>query len=377
MKFHSKICGLFINYSVMGENILDYSLKELEEKVIELGERKFRAAQVFPQIHDKNIRNFNGLKNIPKELTEKLKSKFEIIYPELIEVRNSSIDKTKKFLFRISGSNEKIEAVLISEKGRNTVCVSTQAGCNAGCEFCATGKIGFKKNLSAGEILAQIYTVTKEIGEEPTNIVYMGMGEPFLNYENVIKSLKIITDEKGYGISSRKITVSTIGFTEKIKKFAEDLTSVDNKLIRNIKLALSLHSTDRGLREKLIPISRKNPLPEIYEELNYFYKTTKNKVTFEYIYFEGLNDKENDIKRLSKLVKMFPCNINLIPFHPIDFPMNAPLENFSGTDFSLSKNKIFAFIEKLKIQGVIVNLRNSAGVDIYAACGQLAGRNQK
>ncbi|MBI5404336.1 MAG: 23S rRNA (adenine(2503)-C(2))-methyltransferase RlmN [Ignavibacteriae bacterium] len=361
----------------MGENILDYTLQELEESIIELGEKKFRAAQIFPQIHDRNIRNFDEFKNIPKELSEKLKSKFEIRYPELIEVRNSSIDRTKKFLFGIPGTNEKIESVLISEKGRNTICVSTQAGCNAGCEFCATGKMGFKKNLSAGEILAQIYTVTREIGEKPSNIVYMGMGEPFLNYDNVIKSLKIITDEKGYGLSSRKITVSTIGFTGKIKKFAEDLTSVDNKLMRNIKLALSLHSTDRGLREKIIPLSKINPLPKIFEELNYFYKTTKNKVTFEYIYFEGLNDTENDIKRLTKLVKMFPSNINLIPFHPIDFPMGAPLERYSGKEFSLSKDKIFDFIEKLKKNGVIVNLRNSAGVDIYAACGQLAGRNQK
>jgi 23S rRNA (adenine2503-C2)-methyltransferase len=360
----------------MGENILDYTLKDLEEKVIEFGEKKFRAAQLFPQIHDRNIRNFDELKNIPKELSEKLKSNFEIRYPELLEVRKSSIDKTKKFLFSISGANEKIESVWISEKGRNTICVSTQAGCNAGCEFCATGKIGFKKNLSAGEILAQIYSVTANTGEKPTNIVYMGMGEPFLNYENTIKSLKIITDEKGYGISSKRITVSTIGFTGKIRKFAEDLNSDNNKLIRNIKLALSLHSTDRGLREKIIPVSKKNPLSGIYDELNFFYKMTKNKVTFEYIYFEGLNDTENDVKRLSKLVKMFPCNINLIPFHPIDFPMNKPLEKFSGMDFSLSKNKLFAFIEKLKKNGVIVNLRNSAGVDIYAACGQLAGRNQ-
>lgn len=361
----------------MGENILDYTLKELEEKVIEFGEKKFRAAQIFPQIHEKNIKDFDKLKNIPKELSEKLKSKFEIRYPGLLEVRNSSIDKTKKFLFGIPGTNEKIESVLISEKGRNTICVSTQAGCNAGCEFCATGKIGFKKNLSPGEILAQIYTVTREIGEKPTNIVYMGMGEPFLNYDNVIKSLKIITDEKGYGLSSRKITVSTIGFKDKIKKFAEDLTSVDNKLIRNIKLALSLHSTDRGLREKIIPLSKKNPLPEIYDELNYFYKTTKNKVTFEYIYFEGLNDTKNDVNRLSRLVKMFPCNINLIPFHPIDFPLAEPLKRYSGKEFSLSKIKLFDFINRLKKNGVIVNLRNSAGVDIYAACGQLAGRNQK
>lgn len=361
----------------MRKNILDFTLRELEEQILELGEKKFRASQIFRQLHNKNIRNFDELKNIPKELISKIKDSFVLEYLELLDIKKSSLDKTKKFLFRILPTKDMIESVLISEKDRNTICVSTQAGCNAGCEFCATGKIGFKKNLSAGEILAQIYTVSKEIREKPTNIVYMGMGEPFLNYENVMKSLKIITDENGYGISSKKITVSTIGFLDKIKKFADDLLLINNKEIRNIKLALSLHSTDNGLREKIIPISKKNPLPKIYEELNYFYKTTKNKVTFEYIYFGGLNDTENDIKRLTRITKMFPCNINLIPFHPIDFPMNEPLEKFSGTGFSLSKNKIIDFIEKLKMQGVIVNLRNSAGVDIYAACGQLAGRNQQ
>ncbi|MCX6165325.1 MAG: 23S rRNA (adenine(2503)-C(2))-methyltransferase RlmN [Ignavibacteriae bacterium] len=359
----------------MRKNILDFTLLELEKQLLELREKRFRATQIFKQLHDKNIFNFDDFRNLPKELILKLKDKYLIETLNLIDLKESPIDNTKKFLFELPGSKDKIETVLIIEKERKTICVSTQAGCNAGCEFCATGKIGFKKNLSPSEIVSQIYLVTAQIGEKPTNIVFMGMGEPFLNYEKVITSLKILTDENGLGISSRRITVSTIGFKGKIKKLSDDLCVNENKRIKNIKLALSLHSTDNGLREKLIPISKINPLSKIYEELNYFYKKTKNKITFEYIFFEGLNDTENDVKRLSRITKMFPCNINVIPFHPIDFHLNEPLEKFNGKEFSLSKNKLFDFIDRLKKNGVIVNLRNSSGVDIYAACGQLAGKS--
>jgi 23S rRNA (adenine2503-C2)-methyltransferase len=373
----------------MRKNILDFTLEELEKQLIELGEKRFRAEQIFKQLHNFNILRFEDFKIIPKELISRLKNEFYICSLNLVDEKASSIDKTKKFLFEIPESKELIESVLITEKDRKTICISTQAGCNAGCEFCATGKIGFKKNLSPAEIVSQIYLVNANIGEKPTNIVFMGMGEPFLNYANVITSLKILTDENGLGISSRRITVSTIGFKDKIKKLSDDLCVNENKRIKNIKLAFSLHSTDNGLREKLIPISKMNPLSKIYEELNYFYKKTKNKITFEYIFFEGLNDTENDVKRLSRITKMFPCNINIIPFHPIDFQLNEPLKKFnafptwtlgtrakkfSGRDFSLSKNKIFDFIDRLKENGVVVNLRNSSGVDIYAACGQLAGK---
>lgn len=358
----------------MPKNILDLTLAELEEQILELNEKKFRAEQIFKQIHNSNITGFKDLKNIPKELILKLEKEFYIGTLNLIEIKESEIDNTQKFLFEIPDSKYKIESVLIKDKERKTICVSTQVGCNAGCEFCATGKTGFKKNLSPGEIVLQVYIVSRHAGEKLTNIVFMGMGEPFLNYENVIASLKNLTNKKGYGISSKKITVSSIGFTGKIKKFADDLCLVNNKDIRNIKFALSLHSTDKGMREKLIPVAAKNPLGKIYEELNYFYKKTKNKVTFEYIFFDGLSDSEDDIKRLTKITRMFPCNINVIPFHPIDFELKSPLDRYNGTKFSLSKKNLFDFISKLKRNGVTVNLRNSSGVDIYAACGQLAGK---
>ncbi|MCU0373558.1 MAG: hypothetical protein MUE56_10000 [Ignavibacteria bacterium] len=242
-----------------------------------------------------------------------------------------------------------------------------------------------KRNLTAGEIISQVYSIQEMTGIKPTNIVYMGMGEPFLNYDNLLNSLIILTDKKGFGIPSGRITVSTVGFSGRIKKFADDLSK--NPQIRKVKLALSLHSTDNGLREMLIPSGKSNKLSDIYEELVYFYKTTRNKVTYEYIYFEGLNDSDNDVKRLSRLSKMIPSNINIIPFHPVDFVLIEPLEKLnlnshkyaeSGKEKSLliSEN-LTQFISKLRNQKVTVNLRSSSGIDINAACGQLAVRNIK
>lgn len=361
-------------------NILSYDIEELENEIMNLGEQKYRATQIFSSIHKRNVLYFEDIKGIPKALKKMLEGKFIINNVRLIKITDSEKFTTKKFLFETTDKGKKnlIESVLISEKERNTVCISTQVGCNAGCEFCATGKMGFKKNLNAGEIVSQVYEVKRLTGAEPTNIVYMGMGEPFLNYENMFKSLRIITNENGLGIPSRRITVSTIGFKDKIRKFADDIVRKENSSVKNVKLALSLHSTDNGLREKIIPASVKNRLPEIYSELAYFYKTTGNKITYEYIFFEGLNDTDNDIKRLEKLSRMVPSNINIIPFHPIDFELNEPLNVFKNKkdiDKLHTDKRLSEFIEKLKSKKVVVNLRNSSGVDINAACGQLAVLN--
>ncbi|MDQ3193890.1 MAG: radical SAM protein, partial [Bacteroidota bacterium] len=268
-----------------------------------------------------------------------------------------------------------IEAVLISEKGRDTFCISTQVGCNVGCEFCATGKMGFKKNLDVSLIAAQVYEVIRQTKVTPTNIVFMGMGEPFLNYVNMLKSLKVLTHPDGLALSSKRITVSTVGFTGKIKKFADDLSLEENKSVRNVKLALSLHSTDNGIRESIIPTSVKNSLAEIYKELIYFYQKTNNKITYEYIFFPGLNDTENDVKRIAKISKMVPSNLNIIPFHPIEFELKKPLDIYNDKkDINnlLLNKKLNDFIARLKNEKVVVNLRTSSGVDINAACGQLA-----
>lgn len=361
----------------MKKNLLNLSFEDLEKEITSLSEPDYRTEQIFSSIHKKNVNSIDKIKAIPAQLIEKLNKIFFLPSLTLIKITDSLNFNTKKFLFEITQSSAKylIETVLISEKGRNTICVSTQVGCNVGCEFCATGKMGFMKNLDASEIISQIYEVKNQTGISPTNLVYMGMGEPFLNYENMFNSLKIITHKNGISLPSKRITVSTVGFKGKIKKFADDLSMPENISIKNVKLALSLHSTDNGIRESIIPTSGKNKLTEIYNEISYFYQKTKNKVTYEYIFFEGLNDTDNDVKRLAKISKMVPSNINIIPFHPINFELNKPLDIYNiKKDIKklLSNEKLFDFIARLKKEKAVVNLRSSSGVDINAACGQLA-----
>jgi 23S rRNA (adenine2503-C2)-methyltransferase len=360
---------------------LNYTLNELKVVISDYGYPVYRAEQIFISLHKKLNSDSSKIIGIPKVLKENINNDFYIGKIELAEIKKSTNDDTEKYLFQLP-SGEKIETVLIIEKDRRTICVSTQAGCNVGCEFCATGKMGFKKNLDTSQIISQIYEVIQNTGEPPTNIVYMGMGEPFLNYENFINSLLIITDKNGLALPSKRITVSTVGFKDKLRKFTNDILKEENNRIKKIKLAFSLHSTDNGFRESLIPSSRNNKLKDIYNELVYFYSSTKNKITYEYIFLEGLNDTKEDIKRIVNLSKMIPCNFNIIPFHPIQFEFGEPLKKFNcnysekifGNRNSLLNKKIFDFIKELKSMGVVVNLRTSNGSDIYAACGQLAGR---
>ncbi|MCB0727425.1 MAG: 23S rRNA (adenine(2503)-C(2))-methyltransferase RlmN [Ignavibacteria bacterium] len=361
----------------MLKNILNLSLEDLEKEIIEHGEKRFRAVQIFNSIHKRNVSSFDEISSIPKELIEKLKKVYFLPVLTLIKETESEKFNTRKFLFELSsdGRNYLIESVLISENERETLCISTQVGCNVGCEFCATGKMGFMKNLDVSEIIAQIYEVKRKTGISPSNIVYMGMGEPFLNYDNMLRSLLMITHKEGLDLSSKRITVSTVGFKGKIINFADDLIKEENKSVKNVKLALSLHSTDNGIRESIIPTSVKNNLTVLYNELAYFYQKTRNKITYEYIFFEGLNDTENDVKRLSKITKMVPSNLNIIPFHPIDFELNKPLDIFNtkkDINNLLSNKKLFDFIARLKNNKVVVNVRSSSGIDINAACGQLS-----
>lgn len=365
-------------------NLTDLNFEQLEKEITFLSEPLYRAEQIFTSVHKKNVKSINEIAAIPASLKEKLGRNYFILNLINAKITDSANSVTRKFLFETdsadSGQKNFIESVLISEKGRETVCISTQSGCNVGCEFCATGKMGFKKNLSVSEIISQIYEVKKLSGKNPSNIVYMGMGEPFLNYDNMLNSLKILTHPSGFGLSSKRITVSTVGFMGKIKKFADDLTSPENSSIKNVKLALSLHSTNNGFREKIIPTSAKNTLQEIYKEISYFYQKTKNKVTYEYIYFEDLNDTDNDVKRIARLLRMVPSNLNIIPFHKIDFELQKPLDAFNNkqdTKKLLSNKKLFDFIDKLKNEKVIVNLRSSSGSDINAACGQLSVDQQR
>lgn len=370
----------------MKNDLRGLTLDELRDLFVKEGIPKYRAEQVFRSVHNKFSELIEDITDIPKELRETLNSSFRISLLTRAAESESPNDKTKKILFETTDENLKkvsIESVHIPDEERDTYCISTQAGCNVGCGFCATGKMKLNRNLTAGEIVSQVYQMIKITGVIPTNIVYMGMGEPLLNYENVLKSLLILTDKKGLGIPSKRITVSTVGFVNRIKKFADDIKS--NPTLSNVKLAFSLHSTDNGFRESLIPTGNVNNLKKMYEELVYFYRVTGNKITYEYVYFERLNDTENDINRLVKLSRMVPCNINVIPFHPVEFELAEPIKelneknhekiNHSIENSLFNLNKINNFTDTLRSFKVAVNLRTSSGVDINAACGQLAVKN--
>lgn len=366
--------------SKIGDNRLslgDMLPGELKMKLSELGERDYRAKQIFSAIHARGVAEINELRQIPSDFRKKLEALFTLRALNEIKVTDSGQFSTKKFLFGLSRDpSVMIETVLISEKGRNTVCVSTQAGCNVGCEFCATARLGFRLNLTAFEIVSQVYEVCRISGMEITNVVYMGMGEPFLNYENMLKSLQMLTHEDGMNLPARRITVSTVGFKGRIRRFADDLTMSENTKMRKVKLALSLHSTDNGIREEIIPTSKKNKLSDLYEEIAYFYRKTGSKVTYEYIHFPGINDLSGDIKRLASLAKMVPSNINIIPFHPIGIELKKPLDSLNSCDRDtknlLSNDRLNDLIAQLRKRNTVVNLRTSSGVDINAACGQLA-----
>lgn len=327
----------------------------------------FRSKQLFQWIHQKNVDDFDAMTNLSKELRKFLSERYEI---RNIHIQKKAIseDGTIKYLFTLPDGGE-IESVLLppisvnrieqwttddEPVNRLTICVSTQVGCPLGCEFCATGYMKYKRNLSVSEIIDQILQTSKESGKQITNIVFMGMGEPLLNYENLIKAIDIISSETGLKISNKHITVSTSGIIPGIVRIADEK--------RKFKLAVSLHSLDDEVRSSIMPINNKYKLPELIESIKYYYRKTKIRPTFEYILFDGLNDTETDMKRIIKLSKELPCKFNMIKFHESDI--------FS---LDLKQSRRFTeFINDLRNNNVTVMVRNSSGEDINAACGQLA-----
>ncbi len=334
--------------------------KELAEFFVSLGEPKFRAKQVFEWIYDKRTFDFSLMQNLPKTLRAKLEEKAEIFSLASRGKMISDETGTQKFLL-VTEDNRAIEAVIIPEGKRVTLCVSTQVGCPLDCKFCATGLMGFKRNLTASEIVDQYLLLQKEYEKQITNIVFMGMGEPLLNYENTLKAVEIFVAEETRGLSKNRITVSTAGIPPKIKELA------DSGL--RVKLALSLHSAFDDVRSQLMPINKKYPLKEVYESLEYYAKKTKTRITFEYTMFNKINDRDEDIRRLVKLTRRIPSKINLIPFNSIAH-MNP--DSFSASLEPTPRRRIEEFAEKLRAENVSVFLRNTQGDDIAAACGQLA-----
>lgn len=352
-----------MNSDIKKYELKNLSPKELEELFAGWGEPAFRSKQLFNWMYNNLASDFSEMLNFSKPLRNRLAEECELISLKLEAVQSSSNSGTKKFLFATK-DNRKIESVLIPDKNRNTLCISTQAGCPLDCKFCATGLMGFIRNLTAAEIVDQYILAAKNCGENGiTNIVYMGMGEPLINFDNSVKSLEIFTHEYNIGLSRRKITLSTSGIPHRIKELAE-------RGLR-IKLALSLHSCFEDIRSKIMPINKKYSLAENIDAIKYYTDKTKTRITYEYTMLKGINDRPEDIDALVKLCRKIPSKINLIPFNSIAHM--APDGISAGLE-PTPLNKIGKFAEELSKHNITVILRNTQGSDIAAACGQLAGK---
>ncbi len=335
----------------MDKDLKNKNIEQLQELTESLGGKPFHANYIFNFIHEKDVKTIEDITPLSKQLREKLISlDYHISKIDVVE-RFADPDGTVKYLFSLP-DGIRIESVLLTDDGRKTVCISTQAGCAMGCLFCATGKIKFRRNLSAGEIVSQVYEIEKEAGKI-NNVVYMGMGEPFLNYDAVIDSLKIFNHPKGRNIGIRHLTVSTCGLAEQIERFAKEKIQP--------RLAISLHGPDDQTRNKLMPVNMKCSLDRLFESIRTYQRITGNRVTFEYIMIGDVNDSPRHAEKLVKLLKGVKCNINLIEYNP-----------HPGCDLvASSANKIHKFADYLKAADIETVIRFKRGQTIKAACGQL------
>jgi 23S rRNA (adenine2503-C2)-methyltransferase len=338
------------------QDIRTLSFEKLLNWFLENGEKKFRAKQVWEWLWQKSATDFDEMSNLSKPLREKLKSAFSIL-PVQVSSSQVSSDRTIKSGFKLHDGHL-VEGVLIPTTDRMTACVSSQVGCSLSCKFCATGYMNRERNLTAAEIYDQVVLIKNQAEDnynQPlTNIVYMGMGEPLLNYAAVLESVEKITSEEGLNWSPKRITVSTAGIAKMIKKLGDDEVKFN--------LALSLHAANDEKRNQIMPINESNTLKNLEEALNYFYRKTGNKITFEYIVFYGFNDTLEDAKELLEFCKRVPSKVNIIEYNPISEA------NYQNAD----PEAIDKFANYLEKRGVTVNIRRSRGKDIDAACGQLA-----
>lgn len=341
-------------------SIYSMRLEDLQSWVEQQGEKPFRATQIFEWLYKKRVTSFEDMTNIPKALRERLDEHFVITTLKTL-VQQTSKDGTMKFLFELHDGYS-IETVLMRHDYGNSICVTTQVGCRIGCTFCASTLGGLKRNLQAGEIVAQVVKVQKaldETNERVSSIVVMGIGEPFDNYDELIKFLKIVNHPKGLHIGARHITVSTSGIIPKIYQFADENMQIN--------FAISLHAPNTELRSKLMPINRAYKLPELMEAVRYYIEKTGRRVTFEYGLFGGVNDQIEHAEELAELIKGLKCHVNLIPVNYV------PERNYVRTP----REQIFAFEKTLKKHGINVTIRREQGHDIDAACGQLRAKERK
>lgn len=341
-------------------DIRKLSEAELISTLEELGEKKFRGKQVYEWLWAKRARSFDEMTNLSKDLREKLEESFVIHTVEIADKQISN-DGTIKYAFKLHEGHV-VEGVLIPTDNRTTACISSQVGCSLACKFCATGKLKLMKNLEAYEIydqVAEIYKDAEILKSKPlSNIVYMGMGEPLLNYKNMLRSTEQIGHDIGLGMSPKRITVSTAGIAKMIMKLGDDGVRFN--------LALSLHAANDEKRNQIMPINESNSLEALAKALKYFYEKTQSRVTFEYIIFKGFNDTLDDAADLARFCKNVPCKINIIEYNPID----------DGEFQQADMKDVDAFADFLESKNLIVNIRRSRGKDIDAACGQLANKNK-
>ena len=341
-------------------NLLGYSLQSLEAFFEQIGEPKFRAKQLIKWVHQKGVLDFDKMSDFNKPLRIKLKS-LAILLPPKIEEIHTSPEGTIKYLIKLE-SGSMVEMVRIPEKKRMTLCISSQAGCALQCTFCATGAQGFDKNLTADEIIGQLWLANFNSKDQPliTNVVFMGMGEPLLNFVPVIESAKIMKEQLAYGLSRKRITISTSGITPQIDKLSSEV---------DVSLAISLHAPTNELRDEIVPINKKYPISELINSCNKYldFYNGKRSITIEYILIDGVNDSKELAIKLAKLLSKVSCKINLIPFNPFD-----------GSNYKRSNNKNIEVFKKILMnKGFITTLRVTRGDAVDGACGQLVGKLKK
>lgn len=340
-------------------DIRSLHLDELTEYVVSLGEKKFRAKQIYQWLHLKQVSDFDRMTNLPKNLIHILSEQCVIRELKKEAVQTSKQDGTRKYLFILPDGN-RIESVLMRYKHGNSVCISSQAGCRMGCRFCASALGGLARGLTASEMLGQVYQIGQDTGERISNVVVMGMGEPLDNYENLVRFIRLLTDENGLHISQRNVTVSTCGLVPEMYRLADEAFSIT--------LALSLHAPDQEKRRKLMPAAERYGLGEVMEACRYYFERTGRRVTFEYSLMKGFNDTPEDANALSALVKGdmrgIPCHVNLIPVNPV---REREYRQPGAADVAAFKNK-------LEKNGINVTIRREMGRDIDGACGQLRRR---
>ena len=338
------------------KNIYGFTLEELENYFVEIGSKKFHGKQLFSWLYEKRIESLDLVTDIKKEVLEILKNNLSLDRLKIVDIQKD-VD-VNKYLFELS-DGEHIEAVLMRHDYGNSICVSSQVGCNMGCKFCESGRRKKVRNLEAYEMVLQILMIEKELGERISHVVVMGIGEPFDNYDNLVKFFKIINDPKGLAIGARHITVSTCGIVPKILEFSE--------LDLQINLAISLHAPNNEIRNKIMPINKAYPLEVLIPALKTYLDRTNRRVTFEYILLSGINDREEDALELAKLAKGINCYINLIPYNEtnnIDFKRSSTIQ-------------IMKFYDILKKNNVNVTIRREFGSKISAACGQLRSKKEE